>query len=194
MCRSHHLEKEKNEDDTGRIKIGDLRLQGPHVRKFMAKIDLVIQLCIPEDHQELTLSAVQHDLTAEEILSQHHDYSENDIHQLQDEADLFMMEWVSLYGNSGITNYIHMFTSGHMKWYMEEYGNLHRLSQQGFKSMNALITSVFFWRTQSGGFTSQTNPKSKHIACFGYVIPKMIFLKTALRLKKMQTLQRPRAT
>jgi hypothetical protein len=44
---------------------------------------------------------------------------------------------------------------------MEEFRNFHRLSQQGFESMNALITSVFFWRTQRGGFTSQTNPKSK---------------------------------
>jgi hypothetical protein len=89
----------------------------------MAKIDLVIKWCIPEDRQELTLSAVKHHLAAEEILSQHHDYSENDIHKFQDEADLFMMEWVSLYDNAGIMNYLHTFTSGHMRWYMEEYGN-----------------------------------------------------------------------
>jgi hypothetical protein len=44
---------------------------------------------------------------------------------------------------------------------MEEYGIFHNLSQQGFESMNALITSVFFQRTQRGGFTSQTNPKFK---------------------------------
>jgi hypothetical protein len=108
--------KKKNEEDTGPIKIGDLRLQGPQVRKCMVKIDLVIQLCIRQDRQELTLSAVQHYLTAEEILSQHRDYSENDIRQFQDEADLFMMEWVSVYGNTGITNYMHMFTSGHIRW------------------------------------------------------------------------------
>jgi hypothetical protein len=80
----------------------------------MAKIDLVIQLCFPEDRHEITLSAVQHYLAAEEILSQHHDYSENDIWQFKDEADLCVMEWVYLYGNSWITNYINMFTSGHM--------------------------------------------------------------------------------
>jgi hypothetical protein len=161
MGRSRHQEKEKNGDDTGRIKIGDLRLKGPQVQKFMAYIDLFIQLCFAEDHQEPTLSAMQHYLTAEEILSQYHDYSENDIHQFQDEADLFMIEWVYLYGSSGVTNYVHMVTSGHMRWSIEEYENLHRLSQQGFKSMNALITSFLGGGTQRGGFTSQTNPKIK---------------------------------
>jgi hypothetical protein len=35
--------KKENEDYTGRIKIGDLRLQGPQLRKFMVKIDIVIK-------------------------------------------------------------------------------------------------------------------------------------------------------
>jgi hypothetical protein len=66
----------------------------------MANIDVVIKLCIPEDHQELTLSAIRHYLIVDDILS----------HQrFQDEADLFMMEWLSLYVNAGINNYIHMF-------------------------------------------------------------------------------------
>jgi hypothetical protein len=124
----------------------------------MVKIDLVIKLCILEDRQELTLPAVKHYFVSEEILSHHHKNSENVIRQFQDDADLFMMEWVFSYGNTGITHYIHMFASGHMRWYMEEYGNLHHLSQQGFESMNALITSFFSRRTQLGGFTSQKIP------------------------------------
>jgi hypothetical protein len=54
-----------------------------------------------------------------------------------------------------------MFTSGHFMWFMEEYLNLHQLSQQGFESMNALVTSFFFRRTQQGGFTATSNPKLK---------------------------------
>jgi hypothetical protein len=87
-----------------RVKIGDLRLQGPQVRKFMGKIDVVINKCIPEEKQNQTLSAMKHYLKAEEILSQHHDYSVADIVMFQAEADQFMQEWVALYGLAGYTH------------------------------------------------------------------------------------------
>jgi hypothetical protein len=54
----------KDVDDTGRIKIGDLRLQGPQVWKFMKKINLVILKGIPKEKQALTLSTVWHYITA----------------------------------------------------------------------------------------------------------------------------------
>jgi hypothetical protein len=71
----------KDADNTGRIKIGELRLQGPQVRKSMKKINLVILKCIPEEKQALTLSTVRNYIMAEEILSQHHDYLDEDIEQ-----------------------------------------------------------------------------------------------------------------
>ena len=122
----------KDQDDTGRIKIGDLRLQGPQVRKFMKNINLVILKCIPEDKQPLTLSAVGHYIAAEDILSRHHEYSDADIERFQTEADFFMREWVDLYALEGLSNYTHMFTSGPLMWFMKEYRNLHQLSQQVF--------------------------------------------------------------
>jgi hypothetical protein len=76
----HVADKAKKDvDDTGRIKIGDLRLQGPQVRKFMKIIELVIRHCIPVERKILTLSAVQHYINAEDILSQHHDYADDNI-------------------------------------------------------------------------------------------------------------------
>jgi hypothetical protein len=144
--------------ESGRVKIGDLLLQGPQVRKLMGKIDVVIKKCIPEEKKNQTLFAVKHYFKAKEILSQHHDYSMADIVMFQAKVEQFMREWVALYGLEGISNYTHMFTSGHDKWFMEEYGNLHHFSQQGFESMNDLVTSFLKKRTQRGGFTSQTNP------------------------------------
>jgi hypothetical protein len=76
-------------------------------------------------------------------------------------SDHFMRGWVDLNGFAGLSNYIHIFTSGHFMWFMEEYWNLHQLSQQGFESMNDLVTSFFFQRTQRGSFTARHNPKSK---------------------------------
>jgi hypothetical protein len=129
--------------ETGRVKIGDLRLQGPQVWKFMGKINVVIKKCIPEEMQNKKLSAFKNYLKAKEILSQHHDYSMADIVMFQAEADQFMREWVALYGLAGTSNYTHMFTSGNYKWFMEEYGNLHQVSQQGFESMNAFVMYLF---------------------------------------------------
>jgi hypothetical protein len=151
----------KDMDDTGPIGIGDLRLQGPKAYKFMNNINLVILKYIPEEKQALTLSIVQHYITAEDILGQHHEYSDEDIEQFQTEVDHFMRGWVDLYRLVGLSNYIHMFTSGHFMWFMEEYRNLRKLRQQGLESMNDLVTSFFFQRTQRGGFTATNNHKSK---------------------------------
>jgi hypothetical protein len=148
-------------DNTGRIKIGDLQLQGPQARNLMKKINLVIYKCISEEKQALTLSTVRHYITANDILSRHHYYSDEDIEQFQTEADHIMRGWVDLYVFAGLSNYIHMFTSGHFVWFMEDYWSLHQLSQKGFASMNALVTSFFFRGTQRGGFTAKNNPKSK---------------------------------
>jgi hypothetical protein len=115
--------------ELGWVKIGDFHLQGHQVRKFTGNINVIINKCIPEENQNQTLSAVKHSLKAEEILSQHHDYSVADIVMFQAEADQFMQDWVALYGLAGISNYTHKFTSGHYKWFMEEYGNMHQFSQ-----------------------------------------------------------------
>jgi hypothetical protein len=151
----------KDVEDAGRIEIGDLRLQGPQARKFIKIFNLVILKFIPEENYALTLSTVWNYITAEDILIQHHYYTDEDIEQFQSEVDHFMRGWVDLYGLAALSNYIHMFTSGHFMWFMEEYWNLHQLSQQGYEIMNALVTSFFFRRTQRGGFTATNNPKSK---------------------------------
>jgi hypothetical protein len=84
------VKAKKDVDNTGRIKIGDLCLQGPQVCKFMKKINLIILKCIPEDKQALTLLVVHHYITTDDILSQHHDYLNDDIEWFQTESDHFM--------------------------------------------------------------------------------------------------------
>jgi hypothetical protein len=111
--------------------------------------------------QTLTFSAVQRYIKAEDILRQHHDSSDDDIERFQTEVDHFMCEWVDLYVLTGLSNYIHMFTSVHFMWFMGEYHNLHQLNQQGLESMNASVTSIFFRRAQRGGFLATNNPKYK---------------------------------
>jgi hypothetical protein len=87
-----------------------------------------------------------------------------------------MRGWVDLYGLAGLSNYTHMFTSGHFMWFMEQYRNLHQLSQQGFESMNALVTSFFFQCTQQGGFTATNNPKSKLLPIARWLQRRLLWL------------------
>jgi hypothetical protein len=59
-------DKRKSEpSESGRVKISDLRLQGPQVRKFMGNVDFVIKKGIPEANQNQRLSAVKNYLKAE---------------------------------------------------------------------------------------------------------------------------------
>jgi hypothetical protein len=87
-----------------------------------------------------------------------------------------MRGWVDLYGLAGLSNYIHIFTSGHFMWFMGEYRIIHQLSQQGFESMNALVTSFFFQRTQRGDFTSTNNPKSKLLPIARWLQRRLIWM------------------
>ena len=79
------------------------------------------------------------------------DYTKQEIDTFQDKMDIFLQLWVELHQHEGLTNYIHMLGSGHVKRYMQEWGNLNKYSQQGWESLNALIKSFFFRRTNRGG-------------------------------------------
>jgi hypothetical protein len=64
------------------------------------------------------------------------DYTDNEINFFQDFMDDFSAKYVAETGVEGITNYIHMLGSGHIKYYMEVHRNLYKFSQQGWESLN----------------------------------------------------------
>jgi hypothetical protein len=53
------------------------------------------------------------------------------------------MSFIDEVGVEGITNYLHMLGSGHIKYYMEIHGNLYKYSQQGWESLNAKYKHFF---------------------------------------------------
>jgi hypothetical protein len=67
------------------------------------------------------------------------------------QCDDFFELWVDLTGLEGMTNYIHMIGSGHMTYYLREWRNLYRYSQQGWETLNSLLKNIYFRRTQRGG-------------------------------------------
>jgi hypothetical protein len=73
------------------------------------------------------------------------------IDELQCMADDFFSKWVNLIGYDGITNYIHLLGAGHIRYYLNKWGNLHRFQNQGWEAYNAMITSFWHHRTRKGG-------------------------------------------
>jgi hypothetical protein len=53
-------------------------------------------------------------------------------------------------GKEGVTNYIHMLSSGHIQYYMKIHRNLYKYPQQGWESLNEKFKLTFFNNTQCG--------------------------------------------
>jgi hypothetical protein len=54
-------------------------------------------------------------------------------------------------GKEGITNYIHMRGSGHIKYYITIHRNLYQYSQKGWESLNKKFELIFFNHAQRPG-------------------------------------------
>jgi hypothetical protein len=83
-----------------------------------------------------------------EMLWKRNDYTAADIARFQDLVDSFFLQYITETGVEGITNYIHMLSSWHVKYYIEVHKNLYKYSQQGCESLNAKYKQVFFNHTQ----------------------------------------------
>jgi hypothetical protein len=64
--------------------------------------------------------------------------------------DAFFAAYVERSGaaKEGVTNYIHMLGGKHIHYYMAQYGNLYKYSQQGWESLNEKFKLSFFNHTQ----------------------------------------------
>ena len=96
--------------------------------------------------------ALDHYHIAMEILKiKHRDVTEDEIKQFQNHIDEFHAVWVKIFGVDGLTNYIHYLSAGHVAFYMKEYGNLSKYSNQGWEALNSGIKCFFFRATNKGG-------------------------------------------
>jgi hypothetical protein len=162
-CRANwRLAVGKDKDNRQCIK--DQTLPNTHVRKFLAKFDLLAALCI----EDLTRQA---DWEATILLwngvmqsaRRRDDFDDDDIEEFQTHADDWFEKWIQLVGRDGLTNYTHIVGAGHLSFYMTEWGNLYRYSQQGWEAYNSLIKSVYYRRTQRGGHAGKKDALSSWV-------------------------------
>ena len=121
-------------------------------RKLVKGMDELISLSVVDNERQVFWrSAVESHSRAMEIVRKKEDFTDDDIREYQQEADLFFTTWMKLWGRDGCTNYIHMVGCGHIAQFMYRWRNLYRHSQQGWEAMNGQLTNFFFRRTQHGG-------------------------------------------
>ena len=120
--------------------VGQLRMHNPHTRKFIKKLDILIELCVVDNtRREKWIRMIAFHQNAMSICGRHEDLNDNEILDYQREANYFFKEWVELHGEPGMTNYIHMVGSGHIGDSLLRWRNLYRHSQQGWEALNDLI-------------------------------------------------------
>lgn len=53
--------------------------------------------------------------------------------------DKFCSTYVSIYGGAKVTNYIHIWMSGHLRFFLNEFKNLYIYSNIGFEGLFTII-------------------------------------------------------
>ena len=136
--------------------IGKIKLINGKVRKIFPKLELLIDLCIAKDlEKEQWAMAMGHFRESMKIILKKEDLTNQEIFTYQQHADMFFKYWLALYGEEGITNYVHLVGSGHIGEYLFHWKSLYVHSQQGWEAFNALFKSFYFSRTQRGGATNR---------------------------------------
>jgi len=135
-------------------------------RCIVKNLDIIIEHSWPE-HDHATKSkliiAITNYRKAMELLTVHRELDEEEIEQFQDYVDDFYEIWIEVFGDEGITNYIHMLGSGHILYFMKKYGCLYLYSQQGWESLNNTIQAFIHQNAQRGGHGSGEGKRKSYI-------------------------------
>ena len=136
--------------------MGELKLNNGKVRQIIPLIELLVEKCIVDEADKARwLVAMDHYRLAMKILLLRRDVTDQEVMTYQKHADLFFKEWLLLFAEEGITNYMHLIGSGHVGEYLLHWKSLYAHSQQGWEAFNSLFKSFYFSRTQRGGATNQ---------------------------------------
>jgi hypothetical protein len=134
--------------------IAPITMDNNRVRKLMNGLEEMIELCVADGtEKEKWQIMMPHYRQAFVMLRTKHDMSNDEIQAFQYQFDHFFQIWVGMYGDEGVTNYLHMLASGHIMEYLFKYKNLYkyRHSQQGWEALNHLLKTFYFRRTGRGG-------------------------------------------
>jgi hypothetical protein len=148
------------------IKIDHIQVRNNIARCIVKDIDIVIESAWPPESIELQsqlILAISKYRTAMELLLLHRELTEEECDRFQDLIDDFYDKWINIFGDEGITNYIHMLGSGHILYFLRKYGCLYLYSQQGWEALNNTIQTFIHQSSQRGGFGSGDGNRKSYI-------------------------------
>jgi hypothetical protein len=98
------------------------------------------------------------------LLTTHRALTEEEMDTFQDLVDDFFGIWVELFGNNGMTNYLHLLGSGLILYFLHKYKCLYIYSQQGWEALNSVCTAYILQNSSRGGYGSGQNKKKSYIS------------------------------
>ena len=121
-----------------------------------------------EEQLEEWTNVIETYVQLDKLMNTRSEFSDEMIENFQKLADKFFKSWVKLTGMAGVTNYIHMLGSGHLREFLIKYRNLYMYSQQGWEHMNKRACGIYHRHTQKGGHGSSLRNRSQILPIFRY--------------------------
>jgi hypothetical protein len=136
----------------------------------MPLLKLQCQKMISE-FREKVISAIVAYKEAIALLTMHQNLSADEKELFQEKIDVFYEQLIDLFGEEGITNYIHILGSGHMLYFLENYDCLYMYSQQGWEDLNNRCQAFLMQNTSRGGYgSSEGKGKSYTFPIVRYIL------------------------
>jgi hypothetical protein len=135
----------------------DINMDGNTSLRLLSKFDKTrIDLLMNEDEigcdnleRESWYQVFCHLQNMFETMSQHEDFTDEELAVLKVYFDDFSDLWITLCVLDGISNYIHLIITGHLMYYLRKWRNFYRYESQGWEHLNSSI--AYFTSTELKG-------------------------------------------
>jgi hypothetical protein len=161
-----HWKLRWNRHKDGALEIDPIQEHNSTVRCMIQSVDLIIEQAFSSNNNEkknkLILACSKY-CRAIKLLTLHRILTACEQEEFQDLVDDFFEIWVELFSTEGLTNYIHLLSSGHVLYFLQKYKCLYIYSQQGWESMNSICTGYILHNSAQGGKGSGEDGKKLYI-------------------------------
>jgi hypothetical protein len=111
--------------------VGTITMENTHARSIINSFDFILHVCVPgsDANKDKWSALIDFYRSAIKKLWSKEDFMDVMIDDLQRDIDLFFQKLVKLATLSGVTNYIHLLSLGHVAAYLKHWKNLYCHSQ-----------------------------------------------------------------
>jgi hypothetical protein len=150
-------------DNDGNVILEPISVRNNMSRCIINNIDKIIEGAISNETAGTLIVALSKYKEAIDLLTKHRELSEDEQDHFQDLIDDFYQSWIDVFGDEGVTNYIHLLSSGHIHYFLRRYGCLYLYSQQGWEALNSKVQTFILQNSSRGGHNSGENGSKSYI-------------------------------